>query len=179
MENIQYLLLMAGLIFCAYRMMVAKRILPSTLYLAGISVLVSVLLYLLGAHQVAVIELSVGAGLITVLLVYAVSVVGDDALDPTSVISKPLAITLIVLIVALLGWMVYPLIQSAATVGGSADLLYALWQERVLDVYIQIALIFAGVLGVLGLLSEQPQIRSGKRPVSAKMSETTVRELHP
>lgn len=178
MENVQYLLLMAGLIFCAYRMMVAKRILPSTLYLAGISVLVSVLLYLLGAHQVAVIELSVGAGLITVLLVYAVSVVGDDALDPTSVISKPIAITLIVFIVVLLGWMVYPLIQSA-TVGGSADLLYALWQERVLDVYIQIALIFAGVLGVLGLLSEQPQLRSRKRSDSVKMVENTVRELHP
>ena len=161
MENVQYLLLMAGLLFCAYRMMVAKRILPSTLYLAGISVLVSVLLYLLGAHQVAVIELSVGAGLITVLLVYAVSVVGEDALDPTSIISKPLAIVLIAAIVVLLGWMVYPLIQSGP-VGGSPDLLYALWQQRVLDVYIQIALIFSGVLGVLGLLSEQAQIRSRK-----------------
>jgi hypothetical protein len=30
-----------------------------------------------------------------------------------------------------------------------------LWQQRVLDVWIQIALIFSGVLGVLGLLSEK------------------------
>jgi uncharacterized MnhB-related membrane protein len=162
MENVQYLLLMAGLLFCAYRMMVAKRILPSTLYLAGISVLVSVVLYILGAQQIAVIELSVGAGLITVLLVYAVSVVGEDALDPTSVISKPLAMTLIVAVVALLGWMVYPLAQAGGMAGASPELLSALWQERVLDVYIQIALIFAGVLGVLGLLSEQAQIRHHK-----------------
>lgn len=162
MENIQYLLLMAGLLFCAYRMMVANRVLPSTLYLAGTSVLVSVVLYLLGAQQVAVIELSVGAGLITVLLVYAVSVVGEDALDPSSVLPKPLAMTFILAIVALLGWMVYPLIEVSATTGGSPELLYALWQERVLDVYIQIALIFAGVLGVLGLLSEQAQVRRRK-----------------
>ena len=162
MENIQYLLLMAGLLFCAYRMMVANRVLPSTLYLAGTSVLVSVVLYLLGAQQVAVIELSVGAGLITVLLVYAVSVVGEDALDPSSVLPKPLAITFILAIVALLGWMVYPLIQVSTTAAGSPELLNTLWQQRVLDVYIQIALIFAGVLGVLGLLSEQTQVRRSK-----------------
>jgi hypothetical protein len=33
-------------------------------------------------------------------------------------------------------------------------LLRALWQQRVLDVWIQMVLIFAGVLGILGLLAE-------------------------
>jgi hypothetical protein len=37
----------------------------------------------------------------------------------------------------------------------SIDLVSSLWQNRVLDVWIQIALIFSGVMGVLGLLSEQ------------------------
>ena len=49
----------------------------------------------LGAAQVAVMELSVGAGLVTVLLVYAVSVVGDDAWDPPSVVPKPLAFAIV------------------------------------------------------------------------------------
>ena len=57
------------------------------------------LLYLLGAYQVAVIELSVGAGLVTVLLIYAISVVGDDAFDPGPVIPRPVAVGLTLLTV--------------------------------------------------------------------------------
>src|SRR5512147_3302718 len=106
MESVIYGLFLVGAIFFAYRAIVAKRILPATIYLACISALVSAVLYLLGATQVAVMELSVGAGLVTVLLVYAVSVVGDDAMDPASVIPKPLAFVMVGLVAVLLGWMV-------------------------------------------------------------------------
>jgi uncharacterized MnhB-related membrane protein len=143
-----------GAVFCAYRAIVAKRILSATIYLACISALVSGVLYLLGAAQVAVMELSVGAGLVTVLLVYAVSVVGDDALDPASVIPKPLAFALVGMVAIMLGWMAFPAIQRTVNIS-SIDLVSVLWQNRVLDVWIQIALIFSGVMGVLGLLSEQ------------------------
>jgi uncharacterized MnhB-related membrane protein len=147
-------LFLAGAIVCAYRALVSKRILTGTIYLACISALVSAVLYKLGATQVAVMELSVGAGLVTVLLVYALSVVGDDALDPASVIPKPLALGLVGLAVLLLGWMSFPALQAGIKVG-SVDLALVLWKDRVLDVWIQIVLIFSGVLGVLGLLSEQ------------------------
>jgi uncharacterized MnhB-related membrane protein len=80
MESVIYGLFLAGAIFFAYRAIISKKILSATIYLACISALVSAVLYMLGAAQVAVMELSVGAGLVTVLLVYAVSVVGDDAL---------------------------------------------------------------------------------------------------
>ena len=106
--------------------------------------------------DVAVMELSVGAGLVTVLMVYALSVVGEDALDPASVIPKPLALGLVGAVTILLGWMVYPAIQMAITTG-DVDLASVLWQSRVMDVWIQIVLIFSGVLGVLGLLSEREQ----------------------
>lgn len=154
MESIEYFLLLSGAIFCAYRATVSKRVLSSTLYLACISALTSVVIYMLGATQVAVMELSVGAGLVTVLLVYALSVVGEDALDPASVIPKPLALGLVGAVTILLGWMVYPAIQITV-VTGDVDLASVLWQSRVLDVWIQIVLIFSGVLGVLGLLSER------------------------
>jgi uncharacterized MnhB-related membrane protein len=154
MESIQYAVFLLGAVFCAYRAIVAKRILSATIYLACISALVSAVLYLLGAAQVAVMELSVGAGLVTVLLVYAVSVVGDDAWDPASVIPKPLAFAVVGLVALILGWMTLPAIQKTLDVG-SVDLVSALWQDRVLDVWIQIVLIFSGVMGVLGLLSEQ------------------------
>ena len=153
-ESIQYAVFLLGAVFCAYRAIVAKRILSATIYLACISALVSAILYLLGAAQVAVMELSVGAGLVTVLLVYAVSVVGDDALDPASVIPKPLAFGLVGSVTIIMGWMAFPAIQSTLT-SVSSDLVNSLWQNRVLDVWIQIALIFSGVMGVLGLLSEK------------------------
>ena len=154
MESIQYAVFLLAAVFCAYRAIVAKRILSATIYLACISALVSATLYLLGAAQVAVMELSVGAGLVTVLLVYAVSVVGDDALDPASVIPKPLAFGVVGMVAVILGWMVYPTVRMAVT-SVSIDLVSSLWQNRVLDVWIQIALIFSGVMGVLGLLSER------------------------
>src|SRR5215216_1447269 len=94
MESIEYGLFLLGAIVCAYRAIVAKRILSATIYLACISALISAVLFLVGATQVAVMELSVGAGLVTVLLVFAVSVVGDDAVDPPSIITKPLAFTM-------------------------------------------------------------------------------------
>ena len=154
MESVPYALLILGAVFCAYRAIVAKRILSATIYLACISALTSAVIYLLGAAQVAVMELSVGAGLVTVLLVYTLSVVGDDALDPASVIPKPLALGLVALTAALLGWMAYPAIPAYFE-RGSMTLAISLWQSRVLDVWIQIALIFSGVMGVLGLLSEK------------------------
>ncbi|HSL28702.1 MAG TPA: hydrogenase subunit MbhD domain-containing protein [Anaerolineales bacterium] len=154
MESIQYAVFLLGVVFCAYQAITARRILSATLYLACISALISATLYLLGAAQVAVMELSVGAGLVTVLLVYAVSVVGDDALDPASVIPKPLAFVLVGSVAVFLGWMAFPALQLA-TLGDSTDLTRSLWQNRVLDVWIQIVLIFSGVMGVLGLLSEQ------------------------
>jgi uncharacterized MnhB-related membrane protein len=152
-------LFLAGATFFAYRAITSKKILSATIYLACISALVSAVLYMLGAAQVAVMELSVGAGLVTVLLVYAVSVVGDDALDPPSIIPKPLAFGLVGLVAILLGWMAFPAIPAYFE-RGSMTLAVSLWESRVLDVWIQIVLIFSGVMGVLGLLSEKSPGRS-------------------
>ena len=162
MESIQYGLFLAGAVFCAYRAIVSKKILSATIYLACISALVSAVIYLLGAAQVAVMELSVGAGLVTVLLVYAVSVVGDDALDLASAFPRPLAFGMVGLVAILLGWMVYPALPADFE-RGSMTLAVSLWQSRVLDVWIQIVLIFSGVMGVLGLLSEQAPARKESR----------------
>ena len=135
---------------------------PATLYLACVSALVTVTLYMLGAFEVAVIELSVGAGLVTVLLVYALSVVGDDTFDPASIIPKPLAFLVVAGIALLMGWMAYPLvIQPVAN--GEVLLADVLWKQRVLDVWVQVGLIFSGVIGVLGLLSEKAETRKASK----------------
>lgn len=159
---------------CAYRALVTQRLLISTLYLACVSASVSAVLFLLGAHQVAVIELSVGAGLVTVLMVYALSVVGDDAWDEISLLPKPLAFSMVGGVIVLLGVMAFPAVAPALQTQSNA-LTVVLWRERVLDVWVQIALIFSGVLGVLGLLAEKAVAPQVKLPLT---QTTAVKEVH-
>jgi uncharacterized MnhB-related membrane protein len=172
-DSMTYLVLLAGALVCAYCAMTAKRMLTSTLFLAGVSAAAALTLYRLGAYQVAVIELSVGAGLVTVLLVYAISVVGDDATDPGSVIPKPIAIVLATVAVVLLGRMGLSL-ASRGTTGSIPPLLTSLWQQRVLDVWIQMVLIFAGVLGILGLLAEGKRAKHHAVPLKLGASRTVT-----
>jgi len=152
-EGVIFSMLVVGAVICGYRTITEARILSSTIYLASVSAAVAMMLYLLGAYQVAVIELSVGAGLVTVLLVYAISVVGDDATDPGPIIPRPVAVGLALLTAVMLGYMASSL-PSKAMSGRVPPLILTLWEQRVLDVWIQMLLIFAGVLGILGLLAE-------------------------
>ena len=162
MENAWlYLILVLGAILCAYRMIVSTRILVSTIYLACMSAMVSIMLYMLGGTQVAAVELSVGAGLVTVLLVYAISVVGDDALDPASIVPKPLALITVLASAVLLALLAVPVwIDTEPALAVSMQVV--LWEERVLDLWIQMVLIISGVMGMLGILAEgKSRQRSG------------------
>ena len=148
-------LIVIAAIICAVQALRASRLLVSALWLAGTSALVSLLLYLLGAHEIAVIELSVGAGLVTILFVFAISVAGDEAMDARGVVPRPLAIVLVAAAVLALGWMALSQVNLNAAITTDSELLSdQLWQQRGLDVLVQIALIFGGVLGVLGLFAD-------------------------
>jgi len=59
-----------GILASAILAIRTKRLLISAIWLAVASALTAVMIYLLGAPQIAVIELSVGAGLVTVLFVF-------------------------------------------------------------------------------------------------------------
>jgi NADH:ubiquinone oxidoreductase subunit 6 (subunit J) len=148
-----YVLLVVGAIFCAALAIRAKRLLVSALWLAGVSALVSIIFYLMGAYQVAVIELSVGAGLVTVLFVFAIGMVGEESTDVREIIPKPLAWGLVILSALLLGWLTLPLVGVGPPVS-EPTFASVLWERRGLDVLVQMVLIFCGILGVLGLLAE-------------------------
>jgi uncharacterized MnhB-related membrane protein len=133
----------------------ARQLLVSAIWLAGTSALVAVLFFLYGARQVAVIELSVGAGLVTVLFVFAISIAGDEPSAARPVLPRPVIAALLALFLLLLGWFTLPApdVATVAT-GAESPLTDFLWQERGLDVLVQVVLIFSGVLGLLGLLAE-------------------------
>jgi len=154
-------LLVVGIIVCSILAVSARRLLSSAIWLAGVSALSATLFYMLGAREVAVIELSVGVGLVTVLFVFAISIAGDESMDAKSVVPRFLAWILALGAVVLLGWMALPEIHTAEKITEltSTDIL---WQQRGLDLLVQVVLIFAGVLSVLGLLSDTTRPSSGK-----------------
>ncbi len=150
-----YILIVIGLLVCALQAVRAQRLLTSALWLAGASALTALLMYLLGAYEVAVIELSVGAGLVTVLFVFAINIAGEEALDFVPSVPRPVAWVVVVGAVLLLGWMNLGTLGAVIGVTPVTTFGNVVWGERQLDVLLQIALIFAGVMGVLGLMVEE------------------------
>jgi len=147
------LFLAAAAIGCAVQAIRAGRLLASALWLAGVSAIVALSFSLMGAAQVAVIELSVGAGLVTVLFVFSIGIAGDETIDARSVVPRLVALVLGLGSSALVALFILP---EAATRTPTSEPAFAkvLWEIRGPDVMLQLALIFSGVLGVLSLLTE-------------------------
>ncbi|HSV85170.1 MAG TPA: NADH-quinone oxidoreductase subunit J [Levilinea sp.] len=149
------ILIAAGILVCALQAIRSQRLLYAAMWLSGTSALVALLMYMLGAPEVAVIELSVGAGLITVIFVFAINIAGDDTVKIKAVIPKRLAMGLILLAALLLGWFILPALNlyspSTLEIPFITD---KLWNDRTLDILLQVVMIFAAALGVLGLVSE-------------------------
>jgi NADH:ubiquinone oxidoreductase subunit 6 (subunit J) len=150
------------------------RLIVSALWLAGVSAVLSVVLYLMDAHVVAVIELSVGAGLVTVLFVFAINFSGEEAATARAILPKPLSWGLVILSALLLGWLTLHL-ESPNPAESDIPVVEAtfstiLWEDRGLDVLVQVMLIFAGTLGLLGLLAE------AKAPLQYPVAEEVATE---
>ncbi|HUF38407.1 MAG TPA: NADH-quinone oxidoreductase subunit J [Anaerolineales bacterium] len=147
-------LLLAGALACALQAVRANRLISSALYLAALSLVTAVLMYRLGAAEAAVVELSVGAGLVTVLFVFAIAITGEDAIAARSPVPAPVAWTLTVLAIAALAILIVPPEPWLAPAAG-LPLPELFWEVRGLDALVQVGLIFAGVMGILGLLVER------------------------
>ena len=149
-----HVIIAVGILACAVMSIRVQRLLVSALWLAGTSALVAMLIYLLGAPEIAVIELSVGAGLVTVLFVFAINIAGEEAGVVKAMIPKPLAYGAVALAVVIAGWLCLPTLTVDLPVSPVLNLATSLWGDRQIDTILQVVLIFAGVLGVLGLLAE-------------------------
>jgi uncharacterized MnhB-related membrane protein len=146
----------------------SRRLLSSALWLAACSAFLAILLYRLGAYEVAVIELSVGAGLVTVLFVFAINIAGEESIGLPPVVGRGLAWLLCLAPLAAIGVLVLP--GPAATPAAAATFVNVMWEQRALDVVVQVVLIYAGVLGLLGLLAEKegPLQASAAREMAAQ-----------
>lgn len=149
----EFVVLGVGILFCAILAISSRRLIISAIWLALTSALVSILLFLLGAPHLAAIELSVGAGLVTVLFVFAINISGDEAIENLSILPKPYAWGSIGLAIVLALFIILKMLGIVQflpdiTLKSSID-----WDARYLDMLLQVALIFSGVLGVIGILA--------------------------
>jgi NADH:ubiquinone oxidoreductase subunit 6 (subunit J) len=155
------MLIAIGILASAILAIRSKRLLVSAIWLALTSALTALMIFLLGAPQIAVIELSVGAGLVTVLFVFAINIAGEEPIEIKALVSRPIAWGLLILAAGLAIYLVIPSmsflpVNTLDTAQGAI-----LWDDRYLDILLQIAIFFSGVLGVLGLLSSgKPKVET-------------------
>src|SRR3972149_372258 len=97
-----YTCLVALMLVFAIQAIRAQRLIVSALWLAATSAVLSVVLYSMSAYRVAVIELSVGAGLVTVLFVFAINISGEESITARSLLPRPVSLGLVVMSVLLL-----------------------------------------------------------------------------
>ena len=154
-----HFIVLVGILFCAYQAVRDKRLLVSAMWLAGTSALVAIMMYLLGAPRIAVIELSVGAGLVTVLFVFAINIAGDEPIPNLSFIPKWLARIFTIIAILLIGWQLLPLLNVPFVLNQDAGFQQMVWNNRKADLYLQVVMIFAGVISMLRLLTDEYQVR--------------------
>lgn len=153
--NLILLLAMVGLALMAVFL---RDLLRAAVSLAFMSALLAVVLYRMNSPYAAVFELSVVAGLITVLFVSAIALTKDEE----QVAEARWQLYVFPLVLALAGVAILAVVPAlfgstpagwgnpTATFGGT------LWGLRSLDILGQIAVIFGGVFGVLALFREKP-----------------------
>src|SRR6185369_9830647 len=121
--------LAAATTVCALQAVRARRLLHAALWLAGASAFTSLLLYSLEAQQAAIIELSVGAGLVFILFVFAINLAGEAGPADGSVIPLPVALCGVGLVVLLLAELAWPRLTSIVS-EPVAPLSSSLWADR-------------------------------------------------
>jgi NADH-quinone oxidoreductase subunit J len=134
-----------------------KDLVRSALSLAVMSALLAVLLYRLNSPYAAVFELSVVAGLITVLFVSTIAMTGETDSGEDAGLSIHIFILSLIAFGLLDILVTQRLFASAPTGAGNvyASFGLTLWGVRALDLLGQMAVILGGVFGVLALLRDR------------------------
>lgn len=156
--NVVLLILMIATAFWA---VVGKSLLKATIGLALTSVVITILMFRLDSPLAAVFELSVCAGLITVVFISTISLTKplnreEIAQRAHQRQSRYWQLPLIIVGVALgLAFMHIPKDLPLFRATSTLDVRAVLWNLRQLDLFGQIIIIIAGALGIVVLFEEK------------------------
>ena len=155
------LLFLTILLACSLWAVLTRSLLTSAIALAAVSLVLTILMFRLGAPIAAVFELSVCAGLITVVFVSTISltkpITRPDLKQQTKNRIKRywyLPVLVFFAAVVLGFYMVYPELPIPV-LGAEIDFRDIMWKLRQTDILGQIVMILAGVFGVVVLLKEK------------------------
>ena len=149
----------------------ATDILKSALGLALTSVFLSIAMFMLDSPLAAVFELSVCAGLITVVFISAISMIkpgGHDRGEDLSLrrnrrLKKYLPLPALLIVVSVLLW-IYRVDLPAFQIADAFPLKLSevMWDERRVDLAGQAIMILVGVFGVVVLFKEYMKRKEGE-----------------
>lgn len=152
------ILLLTGLVLFSILAILSKDLLKSAISLAVASLLLGIVFFRMGASYAGVFEISVVAGLITVLFILTIALTkaeGDVRESNLAKVIFPLFFVAFIIIDAL---VMKGLIQKIPALPGTAEqgaFGDVLWKQRSFDLIGQLAIILAGVFSVLALFRKR------------------------
>ena len=167
---ILFIVLLLLLLLAGVWTVMTLNLLKAAIVLAVTSVILTLLLFLMRAPLAGVFELSVCAGLITVVFISAISLTkplaGAEARARD--LSRLKRFVFLPLLIAVLGWGLYALGLHSdlppLPAGAELDVRQALWNLRRLDLVGQILIILAGVFGVVILFKDRSDQKGETKP---------------
>ncbi len=152
------IILLVAMLLASAAAILAKDLLKAAIALAVSSLLLGIIFFRMGAPYAGVFEISVVAGLITVLFMLTIALTKQDD-DVRESKTVKIIFPLFFIVFALIDIMVMrgilagvPTLEAAAEVGTFGDVL---WKERSFDLIGQLAIILAGVFAVLALFRKR------------------------
>ncbi|RPJ00702.1 MAG: DUF4040 domain-containing protein [Candidatus Aminicenantes bacterium] len=150
--------LLIGLVIFSVLAIVLKDLLKSAISLAGASLLLGIIFFRMNAPYAGVFEISVVAGLITVLFILTIALTksGDEVRESKLVNwAFPLVFVAFLVIDALVMKGLLGKVPALASGPEAGTFGEVLWRGRTLDLVGQIAVILAGVFAVLALFRKR------------------------
>lgn len=146
------ILILAGALWTV----LAADLLKSAIGLAVTSAVLAIIMFRLLAPLAAVFELSVCAGLITVVFISIISLTRpgiEDYVQGKKRLARYIILPVVVLIVGVAFIMINyrPEVGSLLAQSPEQDMRHVLWGERQLDLFGQVIVLLAGIFGVVVL----------------------------
>ena len=154
-----YLISLCALVIFSILAILLKDLLKAALSLMAASVFLAVIFFFMKAYYAGVFEVSVVAGLITVLFVSTIGLTKGEAdvfESKLPTIIFPLFFIWFIIIDILIMWVLlskFPPLHKGIPETGSFGEVF--WQKRTFDLVAQIGIIFAGVFSVLALFRKK------------------------